>query len=514
MRAARQNRTQLFLIAGTIGLAAGLLAVLFSWSLYFAEDMRRASFARLRGTTLGWAVMPLVGAAVGCVIGYVVQRWSPESRGSGIPHLQGVLLRLRRMDWRSLIPIKFITGVLGLGVGLSLGREGPTVQLGGAAAQAIGRLLRAPPRVLPQLIACGAGAGLSAAFNAPLAGFVFVIEELRREMSAITYGAALVAAVCANVVARTLTGEMPSFHVEETAPAPLAALPAVILLGALAGVGGVVFNRLLIGGQRVARRAGTRIPVWTLPGIAGLIAGIVGWWLPDALGGGHDVADRLLSGEFFATAWTAVLVLLVAKLALTIMSYGSGAPGGIFAPMLVLGAFLGLLAARLAAVVAPALGVAETTFAVLGMAAMFAGSVRAPLTGIVLILEMTGDQRHLFALCVACLSAYLVAERLHSRPIYEALLAEDLQTATPGADEEREPTHVVMSVQTGSPLDGLALRDAPWPQGTLVVGIERAGEEIVPTGASRLRAGDHITVLVPHDSHRAALKIVDLCRVP
>lgn len=515
IQVARDHRTRLFLIAGAIGLTSGALAVLFAWSLFAAEEARRASFARLRDVPFGWAVMPAVGLVVGCFIGVIVQRFSPEAKGSGIPHVKGVLLRLRTMDWRTLVPVKFGAGVLGLGVGLSLGREGPTVQLGAAAGQAIGTLLRAPPRVLPQLISCGSGAGLSAAFNAPLAGFVFVIEELRREMSAITYGAALIAAVCANVVARALTGEMPSFHVPPTPAAPLIALPAVIAIGILGGLGGVLFNQSLLATQRAGRAAARVIPAWTLPGIAAMAAGIVGWWLPDAIGGGHATADHLLSGGAAGTAWTAILVLLVAKLAMTLVSYGSGAPGGIFAPMLVLGAVLGLLSGRATESLAPGLGVHETTFAVLGMAAWFTGSVRAPLTGIVLILEMTGNQDHLFSLCVVCLTAYLTAERLRDTPIYEALLAEDLRLrGGPQTDEHAAPTNVVMSVQTGSVLDGKTLREIPWPPGSLVVGIERHGEDIVPTGASRLRAGDHITVLVPSDAPDAALKIVDLCRVP
>lgn len=515
VRAAKHNRSRLFLIAGAIGLTAGGCAVLFAWALYAAETARRDIFLRLHAVPAGWLVMPLVGLIVGSGVGWVTNRYCPEARGSGIPHIKGVLVRLRTMRWQRLIPIKFVAGVLGVGVGLSLGREGPTVQIGAASAQAIGRLLRAPPRVLPQLIACGAGAGLSAAFNAPLAGFVFVIEELRREMSAITYGAALVAVVCATVIARALTGVMPSFHVGPTPTAPLTALPAVIALGLLGGLGGVLFNRSLLLAQRGAALAARRVPAWTLVGAAGCLAGAVGWSFPSAVGGGHQTADVMLGGGYATVAWSTILVLLLVKFGLTICSYGSGAPGGIFAPMLVLGATLGVLFGRLAALAAPSLGVSETTFAVLGMAAWFSGSVRAPLTGIVLILEMTGDQDHLFSLCVACLSAYLVAERLRDRPIYEALLAADLNKPSEiPSHPHTEPTHVVMSVQTGSPLDGRQLREAPWPPGCLVVGVERAGSEIVPTGGCTLRAGDHITVLVPHESTDAALKVVELCQVP
>lgn len=515
VRAARNNRSRLFLVAAIIGLCAGFVAVLFAWSLHRAEDLRYEAYARLRDVPFGWAVMPLVGAIVGGVIGAVVQRWAPETKGSGIPHIKGVLLRLRTLDWRRVLPVKFGAGVLGLGIGLSLGREGPTVQLGAAVAQGVGRAFGVSPKLLPQLIACGAGAGLSAAFNAPLAGFIFVIEELRREMSAITYGAALVAAVSANVVARALTGELPSFHVGSIPTTPLEALPAVLVLGVIGGMAGVGFNKGLLGGQKLAKRATKRVPTWTLVAGAGALVGLAGWWMPSILGGGHRVADQVLTGNYSTIAWQVIAALLVGKLAATLISYASGAPGGIFAPMLLLGALLGLLVGRVLGSLMPSLGIHETTFAVLGMAAWFTGSVRAPLTCIVLVMEMTGDQDHLFALCVVCLSAYLIAERLHDKPIYEALLAADLRDrGLSDSDDEEHPTHVVMSVQTGSPLDGKMIREAPWPNGSLVVGVERGGHEMVPTGSLQLRPGDHITVLVPPDPPGTALRIVELCQVP
>jgi CIC family chloride channel protein len=154
-------------------------------------------------------------------------------------------------------------------------------------------------------------------------------------------------------------------------------------------------------------------------------AAIVAWWVPDATGGGHDAAQRLLSGESRA-GLAALVALLLLKFVITVTSYGSGAPGGIFAPMLVLGTILGVIVGQLAEALAPQLSPTPTAFAVLGMAAVFTASVRAPLTGITLILEMTGEQSQLFAVCTACLVAYLVAEGLGDRPIYDALVDDDL----------------------------------------------------------------------------------------
>ena len=190
--ARRSPRRTHFFRAAVIGLCAGLLAVAFRRVLALAETARGRVLDHLHGHPMwGWAVLPAIGLLAGAVVGWMTTRIAPEAAGSGIPHLKGVLLHVRRLRWRRLIPVKFIGGVVGIGAGLSLGREGPTVQMGAAVAQALGGLLRTPEGDLPQLFSAGAGAGLAAAFNAPLAGLLFVIEELHRELSSRTAAGAL-----------------------------------------------------------------------------------------------------------------------------------------------------------------------------------------------------------------------------------------------------------------------------------------------------------------------------------
>src|ERR1051325_5653396 len=224
--------------AAVVGTLVGVLAVAFQWSIALAERARSWMLDTLHGAPhaswWGWAVLPALGLAVGCGVGWMVLRFAPDAAGSGIPHIKGVLVHIRTMRWSRIVPVKFIGGVLSVGTGLSLGREGPTVQMSAALANAVGQFLKVPSRTLPQLISCGAGAGLAAAFNAPLAGFLFVLEELHREMSALHFGGALVAAVTADIVTRSMTGQLPSFSVPMTEALPLSVLPAVCLLG---GVG-------------------------------------------------------------------------------------------------------------------------------------------------------------------------------------------------------------------------------------------------------------------------------------
>jgi CIC family chloride channel protein len=514
---ARETRKRHFPRAALVGLLAGALGVAYARALYFAELGREGLLARLHAhPAWGWAVLPLIGLAVGCLIGWMTRRLAPDAAGSGIPHIKAVLAGVRPMRWARLIPVKFVAGVLGAGIGLSLGREGPTVQLGAALGRGIGGLAHLRRRAMPQQVACGAGAGLAAAFNAPLAGFIFVIEELQREMSPLTYGGALIAAVASDVVTRWFIGQVPSFNLPqmgERAPQalPLGALPLMLVLGAAAGVAGVAFNKALVGGLKLTHRASAhgRAPAWAWPGIAGVIAGLIAWWIPDAVGGGHAVAERFLLGTA-QRGLAAIALLFAVKFLLTAISYASGAPGGIFAPMLVLGALLGSALGRVVGMASPDLGRPET-FALLGMGAFFASSVRAPLTGIILILEMTANYEQLFALSVVCLTAYLVAERLKDRPIYDALLEYDLARSGHGPAED-EPTQVVVSVMHGSELDGKALRSAGLPARTLVVLVMRAGKELVPRGDLELRPGDHLTVLVEGSDMAGALRVSEMAR--
>ena len=501
--------------AALIGLGAGLFAVGFRQALALAETRRQEMLQRLHEYPgWGWMVLPLIGLVVGCLVGWVVTRFAPEAAGSGIPHLKGVLLHLRKLSpWR-VIPIKFFGGILAIGSGLSLGREGPTVQIGAGVAKILAGILRAPEADIPQLLSAGAGAGLAAAFNAPLAGLVFVIEELHRELSSRTAAGALVATVCATVITQWLAGNTPSFEVHGLAALPLAMLPLAVIIGVVGGAGGVLFNKALLRGQKAAL-VQQRIPKWALPGIAGVLVGLVAWWMPDAVGGGHSVAERVLGGTITANLTIAASIkmlamLLAAKLLLTAASYASGAPGGIFAPMLLMGALSGATLAKIGELVWPEMAPHSQVLSVLGMAAFFAGSVRAPLTGIVLVSEMTGGYDLLFPICISVLAAYLIAEALRDAPIYDALLEADLERSGHGAPSP-EPRTVYMGIQSRSMLAGRAISEAKLPRGCLIILLERSGTSMLPAPETVLLAGDHVSILMPGEKPDVAMELVRLC---
>jgi len=410
-----------------VGLLAGILAVLFRSAIDGIDRLRLALLAAGHGRSdWGWAIVPLLGLAAGCLIGWLTVRYAPDAPGSGIPHIEGMLRGVNSMPWRSLLPVKFVGGALGIGGGFSLGLEGPTVQMGACAGQAVAEATcRDDASEAQNLVASGAGAGLAAVFNAPLAGFIFTLEELRRPLSVASYSGTMVAVIAAVMVARVFAGQLPYFEVRGYPPPPLESFPLVLLIGVVAGLLGVAFNRALLNLHRLS--SGIRVvPRWSVPGLVLAAVGIVAWWLPDATGGGHAAAQQLLAGAYPAGVG-ALIVLLAAKFAVTVTSYASGTPGGIFAPILVLGTITGVIVGHVGEWLLPAVAPTPTAFAVLGMAAVFTASVRAPLTGITLIIEMTGEQSQLFALCAVCLVAFLVAEALGDRPIYEALLEDDLK---------------------------------------------------------------------------------------
>lgn len=489
---ASQQRRRLFPRAALVGFLAGLVAIIFRGLLALGEQARDGLIAWSQHyPSVGW-LAPMLFGATGAVLAVgITRRYAPEASGSGIPHIEAVLYRLRELRWRRIIPVKLVGGALALGSGLALGREGPTVQLGGAIGGAVAEWLRAPVRERMTLIAAGAGAGLAAAFNAPLAGLVFVLEEVRRDFRPMVFGAAFIAAAVADILSRLVAGQLPVFTIPDYAMPPLAALPAFAVLGCLAGGLGVLFNRGLLstlnwfGSLRPGAILGSTAAI-------GAGAGLIGWYAPMLIGGGHTLTEHALVGE---VALTLIPLFFLVRLLLTLLSYGTGAPGGIFAPLLALGALIGLGVGEVAHELTPTAVPEPAVFAVVGMAAYFTAIVRAPLTGIVLIVEMTGSYNQMLPLLVACLCAYMVAEALRELPVYEALLERDLHRN--GITYAlRDPMVLELEIKPGAPFVGRAIRDLGLAPGCIIVRCHDGAREWVPTAATRLEPHMRITVVL------------------
>jgi CIC family chloride channel protein len=415
-----------------VGLVAGLLASAFRELLQWTELHRIAWLEKLPPWS-GLALALGLGAIGGGIGLWLVRRFAPETAGSGIPHLKSVVLGENEMKWRRVLPIKFFAGLAGIGSGLALGREGPTIQMGGATGLMVSDWLRVKSGEGERkaLISAGAGAGLAAAFNAPLAGVIFVLEELQGSFTPVIFVAAFLASVVADVVCRVLTGETPVFSLHELPAPTLRALPVALILGVACGLGGVLFNRCLLKSMDLFDRL-KKWPPFAVGALTGLGVGLAGWCYPGIAGSGAMLAEHALLGEI-AVKW--LLLFLLARFLLTMWSYGSGAAGGIFAPLLVIGALGGLAMGHLAHRVVPGWAAHPEIFAVIGMGGLLTSIVRAPLTGIVLMIELTGKYDFMLPLLVCCLVAYGVAEVLQDKPIYEALRAraDARKSQTPGS---------------------------------------------------------------------------------
>jgi len=471
----------------------------------------------LRNGLLTWAhtqpywgfIFPILLTLMGALASVALtRRFAPEASGSGIPHLEAVLHRFRKLEWKRLLPVKFFGGVLAIGSGLALGREGPTVQMGGAVGDAISRWLKVSERERQTLISAGAGAGLAAAFNAPLSGLVFVLEEVRRDFQPIVFGAAFVAAVIADIIARIGSGQFPAFTVPNYPMPPLSALPIFALLGVAAGLLGVLFNRSLMKVVEGYARIPSRF-ILPIAALTGGLVGLVGWFSPLLIGSGHTLAESALKGSLVLTA---IPLFFLVRFLLTIGSYGTGAPGGIFAPMLVLGALLGLAIGQVAHRLVPEVAPVPAVFAVVGMAAYFTAIVRAPLTGIMLIVEMTGNYSQMLPLLVSCFCAYAVAEYLKDLPIYEALLERDLRRS--GSDSLlKDPVVMDFILQTGAPFAGREVRNLGLPSGCILIRCSDGKREWVPKANTRLAPHMRITAVISPDASKSILMLQQGCGV-
>lgn len=483
-------------IAGSVivGVLAGIVIVFYRYALELALDFSHFIYGTLLGKP--WLI-PLWFAVLiiaGLFVGFLVKK-EPMLTGSGIPQVKGVLHKRLKMSWLRVVIGKPLGGILAIGAGLSLGREGPSVQIGAAVGQGYSRLLKKARVEEKYLVTSGASAGLAAAFNAPLSGVVFALEELHKNFSPTVMISALIASISADFVSNNFFGQNPVFSFSGITPIPLEEYYFLLFLGVLAGVLGILFNKSLLKFQDLYRKIS--LPAQVKPVIAFVTAGVLGFFLPGVLGGGHG----LVSPDFLGSLALSFLVMfLIVKFLFTMVSYGSSAPGGIFLPLLVIGALIGYIYSNLLTLVFGYNQSYAMNFVILGMAAYFTAIVKAPITGIILITEMTGSFSNLLPVAIVCMISFVVTELLNSKPIYDVLLDRFINRGSPQYEKgANHKTILEVAVHVGSALDGKRLKDVEWPANCLIVGINREGAEIIPSGDTRIAAGDYLIVITDED---------------
>lgn len=417
----RRFSLRLLLEGLAVGVGAGVSISLFRYLLAGSERLRPIVYRDLLEAVhqgqYQWLVLYIASFVVIAFLLKLIVAREPMCTGSGIPQIKGILQGDMSMRWFSVLWSKIIGGVLAIGAGMSLGREGPSVQIGACVGQGVSQSSRRTRFETRILMTAGAGAGLAAAFNAPLAGVIFGLEEMQKNISPALLLTGITASVTAATVTEVVFGMSPVFSMGYLLPLPLNLFDVLILAGIVIGLLGRLFNIALSYSLDTYSRLGLssiRKPLLPLA-----VAAVLGFWLPEILGGGNLLVDSLVVTDYTIGF---LCILFVGKFLFTMLCFGSSVPGGIFLPMLVLGAAGGAVLAKLLVLAGwlPAMYYADII--IFGMAAYFASVVKSPVTGSILILEMTGSFQHMLALLVVSLTAYIVSDLTGGRPVYDELL--------------------------------------------------------------------------------------------
>ena len=474
------------LLAGSLG---AVVSILYRLALSHAEKLRTAAFSQIHGI-LGVLLLFAALIVIGILVGKTVES-EPMISGSGIPQVEGQLLGYFSPRWAPVLLKKFIAGTLSILCGLSLGREGPSIQLGAMAAQGFCEKTHRGAVESKYLITCGGCAGLAAAFQAPLSGLMFGLEEIHKNFSSRALFSAVAACLAADILSSAVFGNHSVLGLKAASEMPLTYYPLILAAGVFFGLCACIYNKVLFGLKRLYKKlpfpTGGRIL------IPFLLTGFVGLFYPELLGSGDAIIHEMASGNHLLTA---LLILLIAKFLFSMLCFCSGAPGGIFFPMLVLGALCGSLFGEAACLIFRLEPSCVFPFMLFGMAGLFAGIVRAPLTGILLVVEMSGSLTQLFGLATAAFLACLTADFLHSKPVYEQLL-EDIIPPETVLQEPTELSLLELTVSYRSPLAGRTLSELPFPENCLMVSITRSGHQIIPHGTTGIQGGDLLTLVCP-----------------
>ena len=475
-----------------VGVTAGLISVLYRFLLSFAEDKLHTVLDFVKGNPVRIALWLVILMLIGGVV-YLITRWEPMSAGSGIPQINGEVKGYFSQSWWRVILGKLVGGTLSVFSGLSLGREGPSVQLGGMAGKGVARLTKADKTTEIRMISCGAGAGMSAAFNAPLAGIMFVLEEIHHSFDKSILCMGIVATVTADFTSKLFFGQSTIFNYD-TVVFPLKYYWLLILIGSFLGVSGVLYNIIMVKMQALYRSV-KKIPNYIKLPFVFLVSGVVGLLLPEILCGGHSMEILLMKEH---PSLSALILLATAKFLFGAFCFASGAPGGTLYPLCILGAYLGAMfgtASINAFDLSPTLW---EEFVVIGMAGFFSSIVRSPITGIVLVFELTGNMNNLLPLATVSLISYATANLLGTSPFYETLL-EKMLTTSKNAPEFHDTDEKVLKtfvVPVGSSIAKKSISNIDWGKHCLVVSIERDGVSITPKGDTVIKEGDELVLLV------------------
>jgi len=466
------------LLSVIIGLFAGLAAVCFRITIDYTRLWLLGS-----GIKPGPVRVVLVPTAAGLLLAFIVLRIFPRVRGSGVTQTKSAVYIYDGYIPFNTVIGKFLTCALAIGSGQSLGPEDPSLQMGAGIASALGRRLHLSREKVRLIAPVGAAAGLAAAFNAPIAAVLFVIEEVIGTWSAGILGAVVLAAVAAVVVMRLFLGAEPLFQIPPYSMAHASELLSYAALGVLGGITSLIFVKLL----RLIRLRARRLPRWTLyvqPALAGMIIGGIGLKFPQIMGAGYEYMDQAMHGQFL---WRTLVALALLKVVATSLSISSGAPGGMFAPALFVGAMLGAAVGTVQHQFFPGAAGPLGAYALVGMGTLFAGFLRAPMTSVFMVLEVSGNYSIILPVILSNAIAYVIGRRFQETPVFDLLTREE-GLDLPSMEEGREQTALLVENAMRKP-----------------VGLILKASDSVSDAASRLADMTEDPLLVSYDTGRWTL---------
>ena len=447
-----------------VGIASGLIAVLYRFLLSFAEKYLMKIIDFVKGNPGKVAVWFVILALIGFLVSMLV-KWEVQGGGSGIPQVNGEIKGYINPSWWRVILVKLFGGTASVFSGLSLGREGPSVQLGGMAA----------------------------AFNAPLAGTMFVLEEIHHTFDKSLLCMGIVSSITADYISKLFFGQNTVFNYD-TVNFPLKYYWLLIIMGFFLGLCGCAYNVCMGKAQDLYKKI--KIPNYIKLPIVFVFSGVIGLVMPQILCGGHSMEVILLKEN---PSLTYLIVLLTTKFLFGAICFASGAPGGTLYPLCILGAYMGAIFGTVSvnsfSAITPAMW---EEFVVIGMAGLFASIVRSPITGIVLVFELTGNMNNILPLAVVSLISYATANFIGVTPFYEYLFEKIVSTdhKKPSFFETDEKVLETYTIPVGSPVAKKRIMDVDWGKHCVVVSVERNGVSITPKGDTVIKEGDEIVVLV------------------
>ncbi|WP_296852040.1 ClC family H(+)/Cl(-) exchange transporter [uncultured Methanobrevibacter sp.] len=478
-----------------VGVFAGLMVCLYRFLLAGSEHILRNYLNIIHGNVLYIILFFIALAVMGLLIDWLT-KWEADSAGSGIPQVYAEVKGHMEANWAKVLFSKIVAGLLTALGGLSLGPEGPSVQIGGMAGKGIAKLFKGSKTDEIRLILVGSAVGITAAFNAPLAGVIFVFEEINHGFDKTLIFIALVSAIVSDFTSKMIFGQSTILNFP-VLNIPLESFWILVILGFIIGVLGYIYNVGMIKSSDFVNNL--KIPSWLKFVLVFMLSGVVALSIPEISDGGHFMMDML---GVAIPSLSVLVLLLILKYIFSMFSFSSGAPGGIFLPILVLGAYIG---AVFGSIVVPAFGWQHELiykFIIISMAGFFAATVRSPITGIVLLAEMSGSTESLVAMIIVSLMAYMVPTLLGNEPIYESLY--DRLLLKKNREYVSKPSKHVLSEYV-VPLDcnyiNFKIKDIPFPKNAIVVSVIRNGKYMIPTEDFHINYGDQINILTDSNDY-------------